>query len=172
MGFCADSQGGKSTTAYGLSRRGHEMWADDAVCLDFSNIAIEAVPQPFVLRLRAPSAQHFFGDARADEIRSQAPRSDSPSRTGAPLEAVFFLERDPGMSSPPVALPVPPGAAFVRVLRQAGCFTLQNPERKKLMIERYLELSAAIRFYELRMPADLSRLGEALDCIEACLRGR
>jgi len=83
---------------------------------------------------------------------------------------VFFLERDPEMSSPPVVLPVPPGTAFVRVLRQAGCFTLQNPERKKLMLERYLELSATVPFYELRMCADLSRLGEALDCVEAWLR--
>jgi hypothetical protein len=169
VAFCADSQGGKSTTAYGMSRRGHDLWADDAVALDFSGSAIQAVPLPFVVRLRPPSAQLFFGVERTADHRPEAATALAPPSEPAPLVAVFFLSRHLDTDSAPVVRPVPATNAFERVLRQAGCFTLQDPERKKLMIEQYLELSAVVPFYELGIPADLSRLEEVLDCVETAL---
>ena len=57
--LCGDPQTGKSTSAYGLSRRGYQLWADDAVALQLSGDGAQATPLPFRLRLR-PAVASFF----------------------------------------------------------------------------------------------------------------
>ena len=59
IAFCAISESGKSTIAYGLSRRGHPLWADDAVVFEISDREVWSHPMPFEIRLRAASAQYF-----------------------------------------------------------------------------------------------------------------
>ena len=59
IAFCAISESGKSTIAYGLSRRGYPLWADDAVVFEISDRVVSTIPLPFRIRLRAASAQYF-----------------------------------------------------------------------------------------------------------------
>ena len=59
IAFCAISESGKSTIAYGLSRRGHPLWADDAVVFEISDHEVWSHPMQFEIRLRAASAQYF-----------------------------------------------------------------------------------------------------------------
>lgn len=170
VALCADSQGGKSTTAFALSRRGFRLWADDALGLEFTGGGVAAVMLPFVLRLRPASARHFFGTERAAD-HMPAAEDDGAHQPPAPLAAVFFLERvGRGRSdSVPEATRVKQSYAFARALAQAGCFTLQDPRRKELMMRHYLELSASVPFFTLRVPAGFDQLGDALDCIETTL---
>ncbi len=171
IGFCAESQGGKSTTAFALSRRGYRLWADDALALDFSRHGVSAVMLPFLLRLRPASARFFFGTERTAD-RSPASTDDyGAPEDPAPLGAVFFLNREPGerRDFAHTAVPVAPADAFVRLLVQAGCFTLQDAERNELMMRHYLELSASVPFFALRLPGRLEQLGEVVDRIEEML---
>ena len=46
VGFCAHSQTGKSTLAYGFGRRGYELWADDALAFDVIDGDARALPFP------------------------------------------------------------------------------------------------------------------------------
>src|SRR5262249_38115323 len=55
----AVSETGKSTIAYGLSRRGYQLWADDAVAIDVAGPIITAIQLPFSIRLRPASASYF-----------------------------------------------------------------------------------------------------------------
>jgi hypothetical protein len=61
VAFCATSETGKSTTVAGLSRRGHALWADDAIPfeIDDSPIGVRAMSVPFRLRLDAAPAEFF-----------------------------------------------------------------------------------------------------------------
>ena len=56
LALCAISETGKSTLAFGLSRRGYELWADDAVAFEVGPTSVDAVaasvrtPSPTRLR--------------------------------------------------------------------------------------------------------------------------
>jgi len=101
IAFSADSQGGKSTMAYAMSLRGHAVWADDAVAVDFDEGVISAVRLPFILRLRASAAQFFLGSGReADDDLAAARRAKVLPEERAPVAAIFILERlDAGAES-------------------------------------------------------------------------
>ena len=73
VGFCAHSQTGKSTLAYGFGRRGYELWADDALAFDVVDGDARALPFPFdpastrvgvVLRRRATGPPELGSDWR------------------------------------------------------------------------------------------------------------
>jgi hypothetical protein len=170
VAFCADSQGGKSTMAYAMSRRGYSLFADDALALDFSSATITAVKLPFVLRLRPRAAQYFLGVPRAADHRPIEGLEDGAGSRSDRLAAVFFLERveRDAVRLPQVA-PVAPARAFTHVLSQAFCFTLADVERKTLMMRNYFDLSASVPFFTLRMPSALERVDEALACVERVL---
>src|SRR3954447_26295884 len=59
IGFCADSQTGKSTIAYGLSRCGYRVCADDALAFDTEGSRVRMLELPFSIRLRPGSAAYF-----------------------------------------------------------------------------------------------------------------
>src|SRR5690606_18526516 len=63
LALCAESGTGKSTLAYGLSRRGYPLWADDAVAFEADETCTNAMPLPFALRLQR-DAVRFFDDGR------------------------------------------------------------------------------------------------------------
>src|SRR5262245_58728686 len=59
VAFCATSETGKSTVAFGLRQRGCPQWADDGVVFRADQSPITAVPLPFTVRLREQSRRMF-----------------------------------------------------------------------------------------------------------------
>jgi hypothetical protein len=153
VALCARSGTGKSTLAYGLSRRaGHELYADDAVAFDASGPGVTAVPLPFTLHLRPASAEHF-GEA-------VAARPAGGER--APLAAVVVMERAAELG----ARRLTAADAFTAALQHAYCFDLEARPRRRETAERYLELTARVPVHELTFPAGFERLPEILDLLE------
>ena len=138
IAFCGASGAGKSTLAYGLHRRGHALWADDVVALDVSPGNVTALPLPFGVRLRPSSAALFgVGSPAADDRR--AAHVGTSSARALPLAAVCLLTpRSTGLArrDPAVLRRVAASAAYAGVLAHAFCFHLDDPDRKRAMLER------------------------------------
>ena len=158
VALCAISGSGKSTLAYGLSRRGHPLWADDAVVLEPTPEGFRTLPLPFTLRLLPASADYFGTNGSGLE----EPAED------APLAAVCVLARvDEGDDVEIERLDS--AEAFPAVLTHAYCFSLDDEERKRRMVEAYMELAARVPVFRVRLRAGLERLPAILDGLEAAL---
>jgi len=157
IALCAVAGTGKSTLACGLSRRGHRLWADDAVCFEPNADIVAAMPLPFTLRLRPESAAFF-----ADEPRPHVPQTpDAVER----LARVCVLERSEGME--PAIERLGAAEAFREVLTHAYCFSMRDRPRNEAMVQNYLELVDRLPVYRVTFPEGLSRLDAILDLIEA-----
>jgi hypothetical protein len=157
LALCAVSGTGKSTIARGLSGRGHLLWADDAVCFEINETAVDALPLPFTLRLRAESAAFFADDPATGELRS-------PAATER-LAGVFVMERSD--SGGPRIERLSAAEAFREVLRHGYCFSMHDEARKEAMVRNYFELAARVPVYRVEFSEGLDRLAETLDVIEA-----
>jgi hypothetical protein len=153
VAVCAVSGTGKTTLAYALSRRGHRLWADDAVAFRFEGKAVVAEPLPFTLRLKGASAD-FFGPPPVGELHE--PEADR-------LASVIVLSRDDYGHS---VDRLDTGAAFPLILEHAYCFDLEDEKRKRQMITAYLELVERVPVYRVRMEAGLELLPRLLDRLE------
>jgi hypothetical protein len=157
VALCARSGTGKSTSAFGLSRRpGRSLWADDAVAFDSSGELVRALPLPFELHLRPASAEYFGADAVSSSAASPGP----PER----LAAVVVLERDERVGVE--ARRLTDAEAFTAVLQHAYCFDLEGRPRRRETAERYLELSARVPVWEIRFRAGLDVLPALMDALE------
>jgi hypothetical protein len=164
VAFCAHSETGKSTLAYGLHRRGYTLWADDAVVFRASSRVILATSLPFRVRLRPASWSYFARDGHLVEPGAEVERSGSRQR---PLAAVFALERSGDSDGAPVEVQrLPAGEALPAVLAHALSLVVDDPPRKRLLVEQYLALVAGVPVFRLRFPADLDRLVQTLDQVE------
>jgi hypothetical protein len=153
VALCAVAETGKSTVAYGLSRRpGYTLWADDAVAFELRGDGVAALPVPFTLRLRPQSAAYFGGGATVEVVEPEGE---------PPLAAVCVLERSEEVGVERIAS----AEAFAAVLTHAYCFTLADPERNRRMMETYLELVTRVPVLRVRLVDGLERLPEALDRI-------
>jgi hypothetical protein len=157
VALCAVAGTGKSTLACALSRRGHRLWADDAVCLEFAERSVHVRPLPFTLRLRPASAAFFGGAPRQGAVRV-------PDET-VPLAAIFVLER--AESGPPEVERLPATSAFRDVLTHAYCFDINDRARNEAMVQHYLELVDRVPVFGVRFSDGLDRLDNTLDAIEA-----
>src|SRR5919106_5320553 len=93
LALCARSGTGKSTLAYGLSRRGYPLRADDAVAFENSGAQINVRPLPFSIRLR-PDAAAFFDQAHVPLSLALMPDSVTQVEERlTPLAALIVLER-------------------------------------------------------------------------------
>jgi hypothetical protein len=157
VALCARSGTGKSTLAYGLSRRpGRSLWADDAVAFDSSGPVVRALPLPFDLHLR-PASVAFFG---VDAVPARGSGDSEPEA----LAAVVVLERrdEPGVG----ARRLSDAEAFTAVLQHAYCFDLDGLPSRRETAERYLDLSGRVPVWEVRFRPgfdDLSALIERLE---------
>ena len=169
VAFCGHSGSGKSTIAYGLHRRRHRIWADDAVLLEVSGSAITTMPLPFDVRLR-PAATALFGlgacAARLPGRHDPGTDEDGPA---APLAAICVLDRGNGASGGAACRPLPAAQAYPALLAHAYCFSLENCARKRLMLERYLSLVARVPVFALAYPDGLEGLPSVLDTVERLL---
>jgi hypothetical protein len=160
VALCARSGTGKSTIACALSKRGHVLWADDAVCFELREAQIDALPLPFTLRLRPASAAFFGRDAVDAEPRS----SERPE----PLAAVFVLERS--AAGPAELERLRPADAFSEVLTHAYSFTIQERERTGAMVSNYLELVDRVPVFRLSFAPGLEQLDDLAEMIEEAVR--
>jgi hypothetical protein len=165
IAFCATSESGKSTIAYGLSRRGYPLWADDAVVFEISDRVVSTIPLPFRIRLR-PASAHYFGRSQTD---ARSPTKDDfisqvevkPVR----LAAICLLERR--YASEPVEFQrILPIRAFPAVLSHAYCFSLLDIERKRRMMHAYLALVREVPVCTVRFSGGIEKLPQILDGIE------
>jgi hypothetical protein len=165
--FCGVSEAGKSTIAFGLHRRGYSLWADDAVAFDVSARTVSAIPLPFEMRLR-PSAVKLFGCSQGEgpfDSNVELPAEE------ARLTAVCVLRRNDDKDASPVTVRRLFSAdALQAVLPHAWCFTLQDVERKRRMVNHYLDLVARTLILDVCFQPGLHNLPLILDSIEQELK--
>jgi hypothetical protein len=168
VAFCAVSETGKSTIAYGFSKRGYPLWADDAVAFTVSGHEVTAHPLPFRVRLRPTAAAYYGAGSPASEDAVCA------SRSPVPLAVVCVLQRwqEAGEQGAPAVeiTRLPPMRAFAAVLAHGYCFDLADAGRKRDMLEAYLQLVNHIPILQVRFRPGLARLPALLDAIEETVR--
>jgi hypothetical protein len=168
VAFAARSNTGKSTLAYGLSRRGYAQWADDAVMLRRAGDVVASVPLTFNVRLRQGSAP-LFDDAQLEHRTSstQLVETGSVDRF-KPLAAICLLERRRGgLEGGAVVRQLTPAEAFPAVLTHALLFDPYDAERRRQMMEAYLNLAASVPVYEVTFTASPAYFPDLLDAITA-----
>jgi hypothetical protein len=159
IAFCAASETGKSTIAYGLSRHGAELWADDAVAFDTARQSVAALPLPFYMRLRAPAAA-YFGESPATPLHW----GDNVGSEPMPLTTLYILRHVAATDRVRRAIRrLSPSDAFTTVLPHAYCFTLRDLTRKRRMLRQYLDLVLRVPIFELCFRPDLEDLPALLD---------
>jgi hypothetical protein len=163
VAFCAISETGKSTVAAALSARGYPLWADDAVAVEADDDPpIRTVNLPFDLRLRSASAAHLGEAASAGPARGGRWREFEAH----PLAALCVLERMEPTGSEVRIERLPPAQAFAALLPHAFSFSLNDPERKRLMLGRYLRIAARAPTFRVSFAPGFERLPAVLDAIE------
>jgi hypothetical protein len=162
--LCGFAETGKSTIAYGLSRRGYRLWADDTVVFEISGGGGLAISLPFDMRLRPPSAALFDVDATPRPVAN--PDRTSPTSETVPLVAVCVLRRAHGPAPPVTVRSLSSGHALEAVLKHAWCFVPLEIGRKRLMISHYLELIAKVPVFDVCFQAGLGNLPTILDTIQ------
>jgi hypothetical protein len=162
LALCGISETGKSTIAFGLSRRGHELWADDAVAFEISSGGATVLSLPFEIRLRPASAEWF-------EVNTASGPTITDDVATAPLAAVCVLRRNDDTGVPVVVTRLSSAAAFAAVLTHAYCFTLEDRERKRRMMSHYLGLVATVPIFDVCFQSGLANLPAILDAIEQAL---
>ena len=163
--LCGLSEAGKSTVAYGLSRRGYALWADDTVAFEISANGGTSILLPFNVRLRPASAKHFG----VDETRPVGNVSHYDFQLGretAPLVTVCVLRRAECTDSLVTVKRLTLAEAFSAALDHACCFIPQTDDRKRCMIHNYLDLAAQTPFFDICFQPGLENLPAVLDAIE------
>jgi hypothetical protein len=143
LAFCGASGTGKTTLAYAAARRGHALWADDAVAFDVSPEGATAIPLPFRMLVRADTLA-FFGAASGEPDLAR-----SPTRATTPLAAVVILER--GEIGSGVAVRRLAGAeAFTAALAQAYCYRPTDRAQAARLVREYVELAVSTPILSVR----------------------
>lgn len=168
VAFCAFSETGKSTIAYGLGQRGYTLWADDAVAFEPCTQHIRAVPLPFRIRLRPASAAYFGPDQAGTQTSRGWVSIDPIEMEPGPLAAVFVLKRvAPADAGKAVEITrLSPSQAFPAVLTHAYWFSLQDIDCKRRMMQQYLDLVTHVAVFEVCFEDGLEKLPAILDGIE------
>jgi len=162
VAFCGLSGAGKSTVAYGLSRRGQTLWADDVVVFDAngqSAVYCTQIPRPARIR---PATREFFG-ADGDVIRVD--ETESVERTS--LHAIVVLERRPDGDDEVRRLD--PVEALQAVLPHAYRFTITDRQLTERTVVHYLDLIARVPVFLAAFVPGFKRFPYFLDAIEDSL---
>ena len=170
VAFCGRSQTGKSTVAYGLHRRGYRVWADDTLVFDASAELVQVIPYPHRLRIRGEAADYF--DLR--ELRQRDTSSwtalEQAQDEPAPLVCIFLLEREAQANTQVEIVQLTPAHALAGVIEHAYWFRLDDAERTRRMIGKYLALATQVPVFRMRFRAALDQLPEMLDQAESVVR--
>jgi hypothetical protein len=167
VAFCGRSQTGKSTVAYGLHRRGHRVWADDTLVFDAAAEHVQTIPYPHRLRIRAEAAEYFdLQELRRRDTSSWTALEQAQPEPAA-LACIFLLEREARAGTPLETVRLPPAEALAGVLEYAYWFRLDDAERRRAMIAKYLTLASQVPVFRMRFRATLDQLPEMLDRAES-----
>lgn len=172
IALCAVSGTGKSTIAYGLSRRGFPLVADDAVVFRSLDQGIGVDQFPFGIRLLPDAHMYFRSDQLADGEATRPPCSKPAFSVPPPLEAVIILERSRSAlpaGLQPTARHLPPAEAFKRTLMHAYFYDLHSVDQMRAMMNHYMDLVTSVPVIELRFSPGLRQLQELLEYIESTL---
>ena len=168
VALCGESQVGKSTLAYGLHRRGYRLCADDTIGFQTSGQRIQAVPLPFSIRLR-PEAATFFDYERAAASfppdHSNVPFGGDDLPAFAAVGVLTRVDDPPGGRSVEVRR-LTSARTLAAVLPHAYCFSLHDGERKRHMMEQYLQMCARLPVFSIRFQPGLKNLPAVVDAIE------
>jgi hypothetical protein len=166
IAFCGSSGVGKSTLAYGFSRRGHPPIADDALLFEQVGGTVRVFPLPFMLHLSGESALSGRGRKAPVNLDPQIV-AGGPREASLQLAALFVLEPS-GEADPaiPEIVALRNASAFLLLLYHAHCFSFRDERRVRLMADRYLQLAATVPTFRLRYRRDIDRLPELLDAVE------
>jgi hypothetical protein len=168
LALCAISESGKSTIAYALSQRGYPLWADDAVAFENKHEQVRAVSLPFKIRLRPASALFFGREPDTVHTPLHAGNNEQTYLEPLPLAALCVLQPDSERTHGPAVetIRLSPVAAFTALLPHAYCFSLQDTQRKRRMMQHYLHLAKRVPTFEVHFQRGLENLPAILDSIE------
>jgi hypothetical protein len=162
VALIAEPETGKSTLAFALSRRGHPLWADDAVAIDVGGDSAVATPLPFQVRLRTQSAA-YFGE-RPREANAPLTQGTVDGRRPERLAAVCVLGRHD--EPVPSVTRLSAADAFTALLPHAYWFTLDERDRNRAMMESYMELAARVPVLRVSFAAGLDSVPAIAEAIE------
>ena len=159
VAFAGDTHAGKSTLAYGLSRRGRwAQLADDTLAFEVLEERIKLVPLLNWPRIRPSSRDHFALKSTPATITWPA---ESPR-----LRRIYYLV--PGDAASAIGIrKLPASDAQLRLLKQAFALTLDLEDYSKRLMRAYLTLLSEVPMFELTYPKDLRQLDRVLDEVEA-----
>ena len=172
IAFAAVSQTGKSTVAYGLSRRGYEQWADDGVVLEVAG----GRGAGRAAALRRPAASRVVGHVRPRRIGrflqfSSMDAEQCSERKPTLLGAICVLSRLTECSS----------GSPVTIERLSWCRPLHpcsptptssipsNLDCRRRMLQTYLELLDVVPANDVRFRPGVEHFPRVLDAIVARL---
>jgi hypothetical protein len=168
VALCARSGTGKSTMAFALSQQGWPLWADDAVAFEVLRERVTAFQLPFSVRL-LPEAAAYFERGSAAEDNARHPAATDHGGTSEPLVALLVLNRMPDVDNNGGATVrirrVPSNRAFLDLLAHAYDFGLQEVERKRGMMQQYLDLVNRIPVFEVSFRPGLKMLPTVVEGI-------
>jgi hypothetical protein len=172
VALSAPTKTGKSSMAYGLSRLGWQLWADDTVAFETLDSAIITNPLPFGMRLRPDLAAFFDEDPIVMNADTDPKNADRIEREPAPLTALLLLKRmqDRNDGAAVRFYRLSSARAFTDVLANAYYFSLRDVERNRRMMQHYLELVARVPVFEVCFQPGLETLHEVLDGIDRLIR--
>jgi len=167
VAFCARSEGGKSTLAHALSRRGYAHWADEAVVLDVLPDSVRVQPLAFSVRLRYASAV-YFGYSEQELMLGRVRYDVQPKEPAAPLRAICLLEPTRTLPGGKIVSieSLAPATALAGTLEHALYFNLQDRLRKRRMMQQYLNLIAQVAVFRVRFRLGLEWLPSIVDRLE------
>jgi hypothetical protein len=171
VGVCGKSGTGKSTIAYALSGRGHQLWGDDALALSIGEQEVEALPLPFRIRLKGEAALRFGAQPAADNGLAIL-EADGPALRPTALGALVVLERGelPSVERSLTLRRLAPNEALPALLAEAFSFSAHDETSHRRMALHYLEVAARVPMFALRAPWGLERLDEMLDSVEQIMQ--
>jgi hypothetical protein len=172
VGFCAYSQTGKSTLAFGLGQRGYAPWADDALVFETGPEGARALALPFAVRLRPASQAYFEVEPLPAEERPEG-GTITVGTESLPLTALCVLSRsEMDAAGPVVVRRVAPGDAVTSLLPHAYYVSLRDERMKARIVRAYLELAGLVPVFELSFPAGLDELPAVMDELERVVLAR
>jgi hypothetical protein len=169
IALCGASLVGKSTLAFGLSQRGFALWGDDVVAFETASEGIQTLSLPFEIRLR-PTASAFFGAEATAAPNIIDTAEHGPGMQTEPLRSVFVLRRDEESEDKVNVRRLPFAEAFSTILGHACWFTIHDSQRKRLVINHYLDLAAKTPIYDVSFNPGFENLPAVLDAIEEHLQ--
>ena len=162
VAFCGMSGTGKSTVAYGLTRRGLSPWADDVVVIDAEDGSADVECLRLTHRARVPLAtREFFGvvgDERSD---------DGEAGERIALRGIVVLERRRAGHHKIKRLQ--PVDALSAAMPHAFRFTLTDRERMERTMVHYLDLVSKVPVFRAAFVPSFDLLAEFLDDLESSL---